>query len=128
MGDAEMLGIIGAMLGAYFLVISLYCAFLVVCQWKMFTKAGQPGWAAIVPFYGTYKLFEISYGDGWKMLLLLIPLVNFFIMIQQPLKLAKAFGQGTAFGIGLIFLAPIFQAILAFSKNIQYYGPFEEFK
>ena len=125
MGDTEVLGMLGAMMGIYSLVMFAYSVFLIVCQWKMFEKAGQPGWAAIVPFYNTYKLFEISYGDGWKMLLLLIPIVNIFVLIQQSLKLAKAFGQSTAFGVGLIFLGPIFQTIIAFSKNIYYVGPFD---
>lgn len=125
MGDTEVLGMLGAVMGVYSIVMFAYTVFMVVCQWKMFEKAGQPGWAAIVPFYNMYKAFEIAYGDGWKMLLLLIPIVNIIVAIQYCFKMAKAFGQGTAFGLGLLFLGPIFQAIIAFSKNIYYVGPFD---
>lgn len=127
MSDMEMLGMIGTFMGVYSLIMTLYTIFLVVCQWKMFSKAGVPGWAAIVPIYSTYKLFEISYGNGWTMLWLLVPFVNIFFAFQQPFKLAKAFGQEVFFGLGLLFLAPIFQAIIAFSNTIQYVGPFEDY-
>ena len=90
-------------------------------MWKIFTKAGKPGWAAIVPFYNIYTEFEIAGMNGWMFLLLLIPFVNFIVMIMLYLKLAKAFGKGTGFGIGLIFLNFIFTLILAFG-SAEYVG------
>ena len=53
MSDMEMLGMIGTFMGVYSLIMTLYTIFLVVCQWKIFSKAGVPGWAAIVPIYST---------------------------------------------------------------------------
>ncbi len=95
---------------AFSLIISLAVTVLVlVAQWKLFVKAGKPGWACLIPFYNMYCLFDIAWGTGWLFLLQFIPC-------------AKAFGQGTGFGIGLIFLNPIFIAILGFG-SAEYIGP-----
>lgn len=102
--------------GVYLVVWLVVAVLLIVAMWKIFTKAGEPGWAAIVPFYNTYVLFKISFGNGWLFLLLLVPVVNFVIEIMLIFKLAKAFGQGVGFGFGLLFLSPIFLLILAFGS------------
>ena len=92
------------------LIISIaIVVFMIVCLWKVFKKAGEPGWGAIVPFYDLYLEFKIAFGNGWFFLFLLIP---FAIML--PFKMAKAFGKGVGFGFGLLFLSIIFYPILAF--------------
>ena len=96
--------------------------FYVFVMWKIFVKAGEPGWASIVPFYNTYVLFKISWGNGWLFLLALIPFVNFVILIITYVKLAQAFGKGGGFAAGLIFLSFIFLPILAFDSS-DYVGP-----
>ena len=93
----------------------------IVAMWKIFEKAGEPGWAAIIPFYNLYVLFKITWGSGWKFLLLLIPIANIVFLIITMVKLAKAFGKGGGFAVGLIFLGPIFYCILAFDQS-QYLG------
>lgn len=104
-------------------VVSLIIAvFMIVCMWKIFIKAHEEGWAAIVPFYNTYVLYKITWGNGWFFLLLLIPFANFLIYIITLVKLAKVFGKGGGFACGLIFLPVIFFPILAFSKDIEYVG------
>ena len=104
------------------LILSLGLAVLmIISQWKLFTKAGEPGWAAIVPLYNTYVLFKISWGNGWFFLLLLIPIVNLVILIITYVKLASVFGKSGGFAVGLIFLNLIFSVILAFG-NAQYIG------
>jgi hypothetical protein len=97
----------------------------IIAMWKIFEKAGEPGWASIVPIYNTYVLFKIVFGDGLKMLLLLIPIVNIIYSIKLSLKLATVFGKSTGFGIGLLFLTPIFELILAFG-DAEYAGPVNE--
>ncbi len=104
------------------LIVSLIVGIIaVIAIWRVFQKAGQPGWAAIVPIYNLYTLFKITWGNGWFFLLMLIPLVNFVIVILTMLKLAKAFGKGGGFAAGLIFLSFIFMLILAFGDS-RYYG------
>ena len=93
----------------------------IVAMWKIFEKAGEPGWAAIIPFYNLYVLFKITWGEGWKFLFLLIPVANIVFAIITMVKLAKAFGKGGGFAVGLIFLGPIFYCILAFGQS-QYLG------
>ena len=64
-------------------IISLVlCVFVLVCMWIIFRKAGKPGWAAIVPFYNLYVLFDITWGSGMRFLLMLIPFYNIILGIQ----------------------------------------------
>src|SRR5476649_2934843 len=84
----------------------------IVSLWKVYQKAGQPGWATIVPIYNAYILLKIAGRPGWWLLLYFIPLVNFIIAVIVTIDLAKAFGQGVGFGLGLIFLPFIFYPIL----------------
>ena len=93
----------------------------ILAMWKVFQKAGEPGWAAIVPIYNTYVLFKITWGSGWFFLLLLIPIVNIVILIITYVKMARVFGRSGGFAVGLIFLNLIFMLILAFG-DAQYIG------
>jgi hypothetical protein len=95
---------------------------MIVACWKIFTKAGQPGWAAIIPIYNWYIFCKIVGRPGWWVILLLIPFVNFIIGIILCIDLAKSFGKGVGFGIGLILLGIIFFPILGFG-SAQYQGP-----
>lgn len=109
-------------LGVAYLIIGLIVAvLLIVAEWKIFTKAGKPGWHSIIPLLNLYDLFEIAGYSGWMFLTLLIPCVGWIFMILMLIKLAKAFGKGTGFAIGLIFLTNIFLLILGFG-SAQYVG------
>ena len=103
--------------GGMILFIQLAVIILMIAaSWKVFTKAGQPGWAAIIPFYNLYVLLTIVGKPGWWLLLFFIPLVNLVIGIIVTLELAKRFGKGVGFAMGLIFLSIIFYPILAFGS------------
>lgn len=116
-------GSLFAALGSMWLVTMIVAVVSIVAMWKLFTKAGKPGWAALIPFYNTYTLFDIVYpGNGIKFLLLLIPLVNIYIGIKCYIDLAKAFGKSGAYALGLIFLNPIFMCILGFDSSVYVYG------
>jgi hypothetical protein len=95
---------------------------LIVAMWKVFTKAGQPGWASIIPLYNIYIWCKIVGRPGWWVILLLIPIVNFIVAIILCIDLAKSFGKGVGFGLGLAFLGVIFFPILGFG-SAQYQGP-----
>lgn len=118
--------IVGALVIIYVIILAL-CIFMIVSNWKLFKKAGKPGWAAIIPLYNTYTMYAILYGNGWKFLLLLIPFVNIIIAIKATLDLACVFGKSFAFALGLLFLNFIFIAILAFGKA-EYLGTLAEVK
>lgn len=95
----------------------------IVGLWMTFQKAGQPGWASIIPLYNIYIMSKIVGQNGWlNILLLLIPLVNIVILIMLAHGLSKSFGKGAGFTIGLIFLPFIFYPILGFG-NATYIGP-----
>lgn len=82
--------------------------------WKTFTKAGQPGWASIIPIYNIIVLLEIAGKPTWWFILMLIPVVNFIIAIIVSIAIAENFGKSTGFGLGLAFLSVIFWPILGF--------------
>ena len=105
------------------MIIGLLIALLlIVAMWKVFTKAGQPGWASIIPIYNLYIWCKIVGRPGWWILLMLIPFVNFIIGIILCIDMAKSFGKGAGFGIGLALLGIIFVPILGFG-SAQYQGP-----
>jgi len=89
---------------------------VIVSYWKVFVKAGKPGWASLIPFYNFYVLLEIVSKPGWWLILIFIPIVNLVISVIVCLELAKTFGKGAGFGIGICFLPFIFIPILAFSE------------
>ena len=84
--------------------------------WKVFTKAGKPGWACIVPIYNVIVLLEIAGKPLWWILLMFIPLVNLVIGILVAIEIAKKFGQTAGFGVGLALLPFIFYPILGFGE------------
>jgi hypothetical protein len=89
--------------------------------WKVFVKAGQPGWGCIIPIYNVYCLVKIAGKPWWWLLLYLIPLVDIVIAILVTLGVSRNFGKGGAFAVGLIFLPFIFYPILGFGDAT--YGP-----
>ncbi|MEF9969121.1 MAG: DUF5684 domain-containing protein [Ruthenibacterium sp.] len=93
----------------------------IIGMWVVFTKASRPGWAAVVPFYNMYTEFQIAWGSGWLFLLLMVPVADVVVFIMLQLKLAKAFGKGNGFAIGLILLNPLFTLMLAFG-DAKYQG------
>lgn len=103
------------------LVGLLVAALVIAGLWKVFAKAGKPGWAAIVPIYNIVVLFQIAGKPVWWLVLLFIPVVNIIVMILAWVGVAKAFGKGTGFAIGLLLLSPIFVPLLGFS-DAQYVG------
>ncbi len=95
--------------------------FFIVSMWKVFEKAGQPGWGVLIPIYNILLLLKIAGKPGWWILLYLIPLVNIVIAIIVSIEIAKNFGKDVLFGLGLAFLGIIFYPILAFG-DAEYQG------
>ena len=110
----------------YSVFILIFAVLTIVANWKLFVKAGKPGWAALVPVYNTVVLYQIAGLNPWLILLYLVPFVNYIAMLVLSImlasKLAKAFGKGTGFAVGIFFLQPIFTLILGFG-DAKYEGP-----
>jgi hypothetical protein len=106
----------GLILIAVYLGIAL---FFIIAGWKVFTKAGKPGWGILIPIYNAYLWVKIAGKPGWWLLLYLIPVVNFVIAIIVALEVAKAFGKSTVFAIFLLILFPFIGIpILGFGRAV----------
>ena len=87
---------------------------LIIGVWKVFVKGGQPGWACLVPIYNLYCIIKIAGKEWWWLLLSLVPLLNIAVVIVLAVAVAKNFGKGGGFALGLILLPWIFYPILGF--------------
>jgi hypothetical protein len=109
-------------IGIFAILVYLAIAvFIIASVWKVFEKAGKPGWAAIIPIYNVIVLLEIAKRPVWWLVLLLIPLVNLVISFIVHIDLAKQFGKSAGFGVGLTLLGFIFYPILGFG-DAEYLG------
>ena len=113
-------------IGIIVLAVSIFC---IIAKWKMFEKAGKPGWAAIIPIYSTIVTLDII-GYKWYYIFLFLlgslPIIGAIALLLFELTvnihLARSFDQSIGFGIGLTLIAPVFTAIIAFKKDIKYTG------
>jgi uncharacterized membrane protein YhaH (DUF805 family) len=99
----------------------VFVVLMIAAMWKVFSKAGQPGWAALIPIFNVYIMCKVAGRPGWWLLLFLIPFVNLIIAIIVTIDIAKRFGKGIGFAIGMILLSFIFWPILGFG-SAQYQG------
>jgi len=111
----------GAATGILILIYIAFIVFEIAALWRVFVKAGHPGWAAIIPIYNIYILCKVAGRPGWWLVLFFIPFVNLIMAIIVYLDIAKNFGNGVGFGIGLVLLGFIFLPILGFG-SAQYQG------
>lgn len=112
----EGIGIVGVII--YLGIIVL----MIAAMWKIFVKAGKPGWAAIIPIYNIIVLLEIVGKPVWWIILFLIPFINFIFGIWTVNLLSKSFGKDEGYTIGLLLLPFVFYPILGFGST-QYKGP-----
>lgn len=114
-------GLIGGML-IFVAIMWLICLavsiLMLVSMWKIFKKAGKPGWASLVPIYNIYTMCQIADKQWWYILLLCVPIANIYAMFVIYDGIAKKLGKTSAFAIGMMFLPMIFFPILAFSKDV----------
>ncbi len=135
MSEQEILAtIFGATLAALMLILIIGLAvavFMIIVYWKMFSKAGEAGWKAIIPIYNTYILFKVAKIPlvffAWLICTILMWFDNSAIniigylgvlvtWIVLDVKIASSFGKSAGFAVGLIFLPIIFFPILAFGS------------
>ena len=118
-------GIIAALFSSAFSCICGGIIFIVVVVglWKLFTKAGEPGWAAIIPIYNYYVILKIVGRPWWWLLLLLIPFVNIIVYLIVAIDLAKSFGKDAAYGIILLWLLSAIGYLILGFGDAEYQGP-----
>jgi hypothetical protein len=97
--------------------------FEIAAVWRVFAKAGQPGWAAIIPIYNIYIMTKVAGKPGYWTLLCLIPFVNIVFYIWLMNMISKSFGHDEGFTVGLVLLGIIFWPILGFGRS-RYLGPY----
>ncbi len=144
MTDSSIAATLLALLGTYLVILLIWYILQVIAFWKIFTKAGQPGWKSIIPIYNQYIEFRIAWKipymywvwlacmaagvilssiNGWVAYIgAIASLAATIIGVLATVKLSKAYGHGIGFAIGMIFLGPIFMMILGFGSS-QYLGP-----
>lgn len=98
-----------------------FIVFMVASAWKVFEKAGEPGWAALIPFFNIYIGLKIAEKPGWWLFLFFVPLVGLITSIIVAIDIAKAFGKDVGFGLGLAFLPFVCLPMLAFG-DAEYVG------
>jgi hypothetical protein len=109
-------------LGIIFLIFFLLFTIVPLAGlWKIFTKAGKPGWAAIVPIYNIIVLLQITDNPIWYIVGFIIPIVNFIVSIKVINDLSKAFGKGIGYTLGMLFLPFVFLPLLGFG-DARYQG------
>ena len=120
--DEKAAMVAGGIVGLLFMFIYVGVLLVVIIgQWKVFTKAGQPGWAILIPIYNLIVLWQISKQPVWTIILCFIPVLNVIGIIMIIAGVAKSFGKGAGFVLGLLFLPFIFYPILGFG-DAQYQG------
>lgn len=127
-----------------FIIVLAVLIFLLITNWRIFSKAGKPGWAALVPFYNAYIMSYIAFGNAnyfiaimflWVMVFIgriteigilssLVSLASLVLYIIYCTKISKAFGKSSGFTVGLVLLPLIFFPILGFG-SAEYIGPQE---
>ncbi|MFY9227508.1 MAG: DUF5684 domain-containing protein [Blastocatellia bacterium] len=116
-GGAVAGGLIAGLVGLVFAVVALALVVVMIASmWKIFDKAGKPGWAAIIPIYNIIVLLEIIEKPIWWIVLFFLPFVNVIAAVLIDIELAKKFGKDALFGIGLLLLPIVFFPILAFGS------------
>src|SRR3954466_7738393 len=111
-----------ALIGLLFLAFELVIIVAIIAGfWKVFIKAGKPGWAAIVPIYNVIVLLQVAGKPLWWVVLFFIPIVNIIMCILVGIAVAKSFGKSDLFGVGLGLLGFVFYPILGFG-DAQYQG------
>jgi hypothetical protein len=111
-----------AFLVAYWLVGLVLWVLSIVALWKVFEKAEEPGWKAIIPFYNWYVLFQIAGRNGLWFLALFIPVVGLVVSIMLALDLAKHFGKSTMFGIFGLWVFSIIGLFILGYGDTKYVG------
>ncbi len=148
-GGLAVGGILGLGVGFIAACAIVFWVFQIIAYWKMFTKAGEPGWKSIIPFYNQYVMYKLTWKTSWfwislivafvygvftslnqsfpdvmlyTVLLLVFAIIILVLTIISYHKISKSYGHGAGYTVGMLFLWPIFVLILGYGKS-RYIGP-----
>lgn len=121
-GSGSIVAAILAIIMACLIPLIIVTVIAIVGKWKVYEKAGKPGWAALIPIYTWIVMLEIIGKPLWWIILFFIPCVNIIFIIWTLNLMSKSYGQSEGFTVGLLFLGFIFWPILGFG-NYPYLGP-----
>jgi hypothetical protein len=107
----------------YYIVLLVFYVLYVAGTWKMFEKAGEEGWKAIIPFYNLYIYFRLAGRNGWGFFLLFIPIASLVVSIIVAIDLAKHFNKSAAWGFFLLWLLPFIGTLMLGFGEDEYAGP-----
>lgn len=117
--DSGVMAAIFAAMAGVWLVFMVIAVVMIVCMWKVFVKAGKPGWAAIIPVYNLIVLLEIAGRPAWWVILILfVPFANIVCLFIAYADIAKKFGKSGVWGVVMLGLLGIIGwPMLAFGKS-----------
>ncbi len=107
----------GVMITVSVIVNLAIVGFMIMAQWKLFVKAGEEGWIALIPIYNVVIMMKIAGKPGWWVILLFVPIANLVVSVLMNIGLARNFERSDGFAIGLILLPYVFLAILGFGDS-----------
>ncbi len=120
----DALGIASGIVAAGSVIGGIVAVIMLISMWKLFSKAGAPGWKAIIPLYNTYTMFDLFWAGCNPLLMVIlccIPVVGAVVALILYYKMCKSFDKGIGFLILLLLFFPIMLPILAFG-NSDYIG------
>jgi len=99
-----------------------FAAFYIFCYWRLFQKADQPGWFALIPLFNMLVVLKLIGRPWWWLLLMLIPPINVLVSVLMVFDVARVFGKRTGFAFGLLFFSGVFLPLLALG-DAEYTAP-----
>lgn len=96
----------------------------IISMWRLFTKAGKPGWAALIPIYNKVVMMQIAgRPEWWVVLTMFVPFFGSWVAVIALIDFVRSYQRSGLWVLGIVFAPIIALPLLAFSKKTQYRGP-----
>ncbi|MFN8525050.1 MAG: DUF5684 domain-containing protein [Chloroflexota bacterium] len=118
LGPAELI-----VLAVMWLPVAVLSVVSMVAAWRVYAKAGRPGWGVLIPIYNCLLLLEIVGRPAWWIVLFFIPFANLVATVMVAIDLAESFGRSAAFGVVLLWLFSFVGLLILGFGSASYVGP-----